>query len=100
MKRVPISEAKAELSQWIDWVKAGETVLITDRDIPVAKLESVQNHAGGEAHGRVERLLRAGIAKPPEKSLSQDWLKRHPLIDVSAEVDTGKIIREERDSGW
>lgn len=100
MKTATISEAKSKLSQLIDWVKAGETVLITDRDVPVAKLESVQNPSEGEAHGRLERLVRAGIVKPAEKPLSKDWFKLHPPIKVPPGVDIGKIIREERDSGW
>jgi prevent-host-death family protein len=100
MKTATISEAKNKLSQLLDWVKAGETVIITDRDVPVAKLESVQRPSEGEAYGRMERLIRAGVARGPIKPLAKDWRKNHPRIKVPADVDIVKIIAEERESSW
>lgn len=100
MKTATISEAKTRLSQLIDWVKSGETVLITDRDVPVAKLESVQRAVEGEAHGRIERLVRAGLARGPVQALSKDWFKTHKPIKIKGGTDISKIISEERESGW
>jgi prevent-host-death family protein len=100
MKTATISEAKSKLSQLIDWVKAGETVLITDRDVPVAKLESVQNPAQGEAYGRIERLVRAGLARGPAEPLPKNWFKTHKPVKIKGGTDISKIISEERESGW
>jgi prevent-host-death family protein len=96
MKTATISEAKNKLSQLLDWVKAGETVIITDRDVPVAKLESVQRPSDGEAHGRMERLIRAGIMRGPVKELPKDWFEKHPPIKISG-VDILKVLLEERE---
>ena len=39
MQRATITEAKDGLSKLLDRVKAGETILIMDRGVPVARLE-------------------------------------------------------------
>jgi prevent-host-death family protein len=64
MKRTSITDAKNGLSALIDQVRAGETVLIEDRGVPVARLESVAATRGGD-QGRLERLERAGLARRP-----------------------------------
>lgn len=61
MKRTSITDAKNRLSALIDQVREGDTVLIEDRGVPVARLESVAAARGGD-HGRLERLERAGVA--------------------------------------
>ena len=42
MKKANISKIKAELSKYIKFAKAGEVVLIMDRDVPVAKIIAVK----------------------------------------------------------
>jgi prevent-host-death family protein len=98
MKTATISEAKSKLSQLIDWVKAGETVLITDRDVPVAKLESVQRPAEGEVHGRIERLVRAGLARGPVKPLSKDFFKRKRPVPKNG-ASLVQALLDEREEG-
>lgn len=61
MKKATISQAKNKLSQLIDWVKAGETVIITDRNVPVARLEPIGSSGAGDSGGRLERLERQGL---------------------------------------
>lgn len=68
MKTTTITEAKNGLSALIDRVKAGETVLILDRGVPVARLEPVASSV--DPTGRTRRLqragaLRLGIGAPP-----------------------------------
>lgn len=61
MKTATISETKNGLSALLDQVKAGQSILITDRGVPVARLEPV---AGDEdASGRIQRLQRAGVLR-------------------------------------
>jgi prevent-host-death family protein len=62
MKRTSITDAKNRLSALIDQVRDGEPVLIEDRGVPVARLESVATLRGGD-HGRLERLERTGLAR-------------------------------------
>src|SRR5690242_4163962 len=61
MKKATISQAKNKLSQLIDWVKAGETVIITDRSVPVARLEPIGPSRSNDPDGRLERLERQGL---------------------------------------
>lgn len=64
MKRVPISRLKARLSEYLEAVKAGEEVIVTDRGRPVARIAPV---AGSEERGsRVRMLVRTGQARPPD----------------------------------
>jgi prevent-host-death family protein len=58
-----ITEAKNQLSALIDRVRGGESVLIVDRGVPVARLESATT-GSVEPTGRLARLQRAGIVGP------------------------------------
>ena len=74
MKTTTITEAKNGLSALIDRVRAGESILITDRGRPVARLEPV--NARGDADGRLARLersgaMRVGTGAPPIAALEQ-----------------------------
>lgn len=65
MRRATISEAKNHLSALLDRVRAGESVLILDRKVPVARLVPVTSDADldGDAGGRLVRLERAGLVR-------------------------------------
>ena len=76
MKTATISEAKNKLSRLIDWVKAGESVIITDRDIPVARLEGVSG-SSGDPSGRLERLERQGLVKRGKGRISPEFFAMH-----------------------
>jgi prevent-host-death family protein len=45
MLRVNIAQAKARLSELMRRVKAGETVVISERNVPVAELRPLQSEA-------------------------------------------------------
>ena len=96
MKTATITEAKNGLSALIDRVKGGETVLILDRGVPVARLEPVASHV--DPSGRTRRLERAGTLRvgtgPPPLDLLRTPAPR-PARDASA-VDA---LIEERRSG-
>lgn len=77
MKTVSITEAKNRLSALIDGLRGGGRVLIVDRGRPVARLEPVVTSVG-EQDGRLSRLLRDGIVRPPRASLPRALLKELP----------------------
>jgi prevent-host-death family protein len=64
MKRIPISELKAKLSEHLDSVRAGEEVIVTDRGRPVARIAPVRGHE--EIEERLARLVRTGLMSPPD----------------------------------
>ena len=64
MKRATITEAKNQLSALIDRVRHGDTVVITDRGRPVARLVSAVTEAPADTEGRLARLQRRGGIRP------------------------------------
>ena len=65
MRSATITEVKNQLSSIIDRVRAGETVIVTDRGQPVATIEPVRADADDGA--RLVRLERSGIIRPASK---------------------------------
>lgn len=97
MKTASISQLKNSLSAYVDQVKAGESMLITDRGVVVARLEPAA--ARPDPEGRLERLERAGIVRvgrgaPPVDLLSSPGPR---TLDGSSIVE---LLLEERRSGW
>ena len=62
MKRASISQTKNQLSALLDQVRHGETILIMDRDRPVARLEPVLPEDNTDA-ARLSRLERDGVIR-------------------------------------
>ena len=72
MKNANISEIRDHLSEYLRKVRKGETVIVYDREIPIARLEPIP--ASGRGHPPCyHRALAAGIVIPPR--LSDDALK-------------------------
>ncbi len=71
MKEASISETKNGLSRLLERVRRGETILITDRDRPVARLEPVGAVLAAEAEGRLDRLRRAGLLRLGQGGLAE-----------------------------
>jgi len=68
-----ITEAKNTLSALIDRVRGGESVLIVDRGIPVARLESAVG-SDLDADGKIARLERAGAVRAARKPMASELL--------------------------
>ena len=76
MEKATISELKNRLSAYLRKVRAGETVLVLDRNRPIARLERI----GGplEADERLARLEAAGLLSHPTAPLPLDILAADP----------------------
>lgn len=61
MEKATISQLKNSLSAYLKKVRGGQTVLILDRDEPIAMLERVNSNERPE--GRLGRLEKAGIIR-------------------------------------
>lgn len=77
MKTASLTEAKNHLSALIDRVRAGESVLILDRGIPVARLESVIPLDEAD-DGRLARLQRAGAVRTARGEVPLALISRDP----------------------
>jgi prevent-host-death family protein len=95
MKRASISEVKNHLSAYVDLVRNGETVLLTDRNRPVARIVPLElGNVADEA--RLAELERSGVLrramKPPLKVLPTP-------VKLPAGVSVLEALLEERRGG-
>lgn len=96
MKTATITEAKNGLSALIDQVRAGQSVLILDRGIPVARLEPIADHP--DQVGRLERLERAGVIRRGTRPPPVELISR-PGPRVREGGSVVEALLEERRSG-
>jgi prevent-host-death family protein len=95
MKTAAVSELKARLSEYLNQVKAGMEVLVTDRGKPVARLVPVSRTKDlKESLVRMEKqgIIRLGPGKLPEDF----W--RIPRPDDPKDLVL-KALLEEREAG-
>jgi len=78
MKRATITETKNNLSRLLDEVRRGETILITERKVPVARIEPVRGSSGTK-DDRLAALVGEGIVSLPERALDASALRAVPL---------------------
>ena len=97
MNTATITEAKNGLSALIDRVRGGETILILDRGVPVARLEPVSAYA--DSTGRLSRLERAGVIKVGVAKPPLDLL-RTPAPSVAPGASSVQTVLRERRAGW
>jgi prevent-host-death family protein len=72
MRTISVSAAKNQLSALLREVRAGRTITITDRGIPVAQLSPV-GPSRGISPGAVE-LAQQGLLTLPARAPSTRWL--------------------------
>jgi prevent-host-death family protein len=80
MKTASISEAKNKLSAYLELVRRGETVLITDRNVPVAQLAPLSAALRGDDEARLQSLERRGVIRRAKIRPGKDFLKRLPPV--------------------
>jgi prevent-host-death family protein len=98
MAMASISEAKAKLSALLDRVKAGETVTITDRGVPVAQIVPLNGSSEVDWDARMESLERRGIIRRPKQNLDmRAFLADHPPVKFEGSV-LEALLEERRES--
>ena len=98
MKTATISEAKNHLSELLVRVKRGETVLILDRDRPVARLEPVGRYEDADDGARLEELERRGVIRRPKRRPGKNLLATLPPAP-QVKADVLAALLAERDEG-
>lgn len=96
MTKTSISDLKARLSAYLDIVRQGDEVLVTDRGRVIARLSPVNGTLLEES--RRESLIRSGRLTPPTAALSKAfWKAPHP-DDPEGRSLAGLLA--ERGEGW
>ena len=98
MKKASITEAKNHLSRLLEEVKSGTTILILDRNKPVARLEPV---AADEATNddRVASLVAQGLATAPRHRVAVDSFLSRKMIRLRPGTSAVQALLEERAQG-
>lgn len=95
MTRAPISDLKARLSRYLDMVKAGEEVVVTDRGKPIARITPIDTRLHME--NRLEMLVRTGEVRPPVREDALDLGRLTRPKDPKGRART--LLLEERAQG-
>ena len=95
MKIANISTTKNNLSKLLDEVRNGESILIVDRDTPVARIDPVRNNP--EVGKRLETLERGGFVHLPVKQLDvEKFLHRKNRIRLAGGASASAAVLDER----
>ena len=96
MTTTSISELKARLSAYLDAVRQGDEVLVTDRGRVIARLSPVTGDLLEES--RRELLIRSGRVRPPTSALPKNfWATPHPK---DAHGESLAALLANRSEGW
>ena len=95
MKTAPVSELKARLSEYLNQVKAGMEVLITDRGKPVARLVPIPRSK--DLKESLVRMEKQGLIKLGSGKLPKEFWRMDRPEDPKGLVL--KALMEEREEG-
>ncbi len=95
MKNARISELRDSLSEYLARVRKGETVIVYDRDTPIARIEPIPP-AGEGVPKWVREAERRGILTPPKV---RDRAPLPPPIKIDPKFSVLEALLEERRSG-
>lgn len=93
-KSAAVAELKAHLSRFLRRVKAGEEIVITERNVPVARIVPVPV----ATDDRLRALERQGLVRMGTGKLPKDFWKRPRGKDEKGLVRAA--VAEEREEGW
>ena len=99
MKSARIAELKNGLSRYLDHVRHGGTVLVLDRDRPVARIVPLETggRKAGRRDERLARLERSGLLRRGSGELPA-WLGRRKPPKLRGSVL--KDLLRQREGGW
>jgi prevent-host-death family protein len=97
MKRTSITDAKNGLSALLARVRHGETIIIEDRGVPVARLEPVATSGRRDVEGRAARLERQGVLRPALSSAPRRILTTPPPTPTGGRALSDAVIAERRE---
>ncbi len=95
MQRANIATAKNQFSRLLKRVKRGESILITDRQHPVARLEPIR-----DADSVLGKLHATGVLNPPAgRPLDMDAFLSEARVRMPAGLSLTAAVLAEREDG-
>jgi antitoxin (DNA-binding transcriptional repressor) of toxin-antitoxin stability system len=103
MKKAKIAELRNGLSRYLDHVRAGGSVIVYDRETPIAEIVPMirrKNRSKKDLdEERLERLERRGAIRRGTGDFGE-WLKTHKPIKIPGGAGVVEALLEDRESGW
>lgn len=96
MKTASVTEAKNQLSRLLELVKQGQSVTITDRRIPVARLEPISRQIDTNTEAHLTRLERQGLIKRGDPTGLKHFLGTCEPVIPTGQVDVVRVLLEQR----
>lgn len=84
---VAVTTLRAELARWIERVRDGEDVVVTDRGVPVARLVPI------DSAPLIDRLTREGVLSEPLRSRRPS---ARETVRVPAHGSVADLVAEQR----
>jgi prevent-host-death family protein len=97
MKIASISEAKNGLSAYVEQVRNGETVVLTDRGRPVAQIVAVESSTDLDTEQLRTELERRGVIRRALLRPGEDFLKRLGPLPTARGDALDALLTERRD---
>jgi len=99
MKKAGIAALKNNLSRYLDQVKAGESILVMERNRPVAQIVPLPGAVRGSDsdYERLTRLEEKGLIRRAVAG-SRNWFAKRRSVKVKGSVL--QDLLDERRSGW
>lgn len=100
MKKARIGELRDGLSRYLAHVRAGGTVIVYERDTPIAEITPIA-HAKNRKTSDKERLAlleKKGVIR--RGTGGRAWYQNHKPIKVPGGSGVLDAVLEERESGW
>ena len=91
-----VSELKAQLSEQLRHVKQGETILVTERGLPIARIVPIS--AEDRWEGDVREAMEAGLLRPGTGAVPDRFWTMPLPADPGATVRAA--LQAEREGGW
>ena len=88
VREVDITEFGSNMSSWLDEVKAGDEILLTERDVPVARVTGVSGLTAWE------QMIREGLIVPAAK---KPRTKATDIEKIPATESVSDIVSKHRD---
>jgi len=87
-----VKDVKNNLSRYLDQVKSGEEILITERGKPVARIVK-ENSAIRKTRAALEPLIQKGLIALPSRSINKEGLK---TLGVPGKLVSDMVIEDRR----
>lgn len=97
MEKASVAHLKNALSAYLRKVRAGQSVVIYDRNVPIARIDRIEDR--GEGHERLALLTAQGITRPAARTLSVKRLREMLSRPLPRAARLRDALQEERAQG-